>query len=80
MTKTVKVELELTKDELLVLMYVVPSDSSGDPLKDIYDTERQFNHEIAQPYAALKTLHAKIAKLAGVVDEVMCDCPQEEEE
>lgn len=53
-------ELDLTKDELTILRYVVPDGRHGDPLKDTYELGKD---EPEDPYAVLKTLYAKICKL-----------------
>lgn len=75
---TIKIELELTKDEMMVLGYAVPNDSWGDPLKDIYEMERDFKHEIEDPYGALKSVHGKVWKAIGeAIDKTECDCPQD---
>jgi hypothetical protein len=52
--------LDLTKDELTILRYVIPCDSWGDPLKDTYELG---SNEPENPYAVLKELHAKVMKL-----------------
>ena len=49
--------IELTKDELTVLHYVVPDDNRGDPLKDTYELG---DDEPEDPYAVLQTLRNKI--------------------
>lgn len=73
---TVKIELELTKDEMMVLLYVVPNDAWGDPLKDIYELERDCEHEIEDAYGALNTLNKKVTQ-ALKIDDTECDCPQD---
>lgn len=58
-TKTFRVNL--TKDELTILQYVVPHyDGWGDPLKDTYELG---DDEPDDPYAVLKTLKKKIDRL-----------------
>ena len=52
--------ITLTKDELTILQYVIPRDAWGDPLKDTYELGE---NEPEDPYAVLKTLNDKIAKL-----------------
>lgn len=57
--------IELTKDELTILHYVMPRDwggsFDGDPLKDTYELHED---EPEDPYATLRTLVGKIGKLA----------------
>lgn len=55
-----KFELNLTKDELTILKYVVPDSNSGDPLKDTYELG---DDEPEDPYKVLGSLYKKIAKL-----------------
>lgn len=52
-----KITLNLTKDELTILKYIVPVDSWGDPLKDTYELG---DDEPEDPYKALATLRKKI--------------------
>lgn len=77
---TVKIELELTKDEMMVLLYVVPwvgpHGCDDDPLKDIYELERDCKHEIEDAYGALNTLNKKVTQ-ALKIDDTECDCPQD---
>lgn len=60
-----RLELELTEDELHVLMYVVPYDSWGDPLKDIYELEQTIGRPIEAPYQVLASVHAKLSSACG---------------
>lgn len=80
---TTKIELELTKDEMMVLLYVVPyvgpHGCYDDPLKDIYELERDCKHEIEDPYEALGSLNKKVTK-ALKIDDVTCDCPQDDDD
>jgi hypothetical protein len=52
-----KITLDLTKDELTILKYVIPCDSWGDPLKDTYELG---DDEPEEPYKVLATLREKI--------------------
>lgn len=52
--------LELTKDGLTILKYVIPSDSWGDPLKDTYELG---SDEPENPYAVLKEVYRKVTAL-----------------
>ena len=55
-----KITLDLTKDELTILKYVIPVDNWGDPLKDTYELRED---EPEDPYAVLATLRQKIRAL-----------------
>ena len=60
-----KIELDLTKDELTVLTYVVSradSPYAADPLKDIYECEED---EPEEPYEALGSMAKKLYEAAG---------------
>lgn len=59
--ETKKFTLELTKDELTILQYVIPADSWGDPLKDTYELG---DDEPRDRYAVLATLYKKVNKLS----------------
>ena len=59
-----RIELDLTKDELTVLLYVVDSADSpyaGDPLKDVYELRED---EPDDPYGSLKSMAAKLRQAA----------------
>ena len=59
---TKRIELELTREEALVLIYVIVDAASPyacDPLKDIYELE-QTEGEIEDPYGALKSAAKKL--------------------
>ena len=60
-----KVELDLTKDELTVLTYLVSVADTPhtDPLKDIYEVGEDDKPE--EPYKALKTMAKKIYQAAA---------------
>lgn len=54
-----KIELDLTKDELQILMYLISSADSPharDPLKDTYELGKD---EPEDPYGALRTMADK---------------------
>lgn len=60
-----KVELDLTKDELTVLRYIVSradSPYAADPLKDIYEC---MDDEPENPYKALGSMANKLYKAAA---------------
>ena len=61
MSDTETVVLELTKDERAVLHYVVGGAAAddSDPLKDIYELG---DDEPADPYAALRSMAAKLSR------------------
>lgn len=52
-----KITLDLTKDELTILKYVIPVDDWGDPLKDTYELG---DDEPERPYDVLESLREKI--------------------
>ena len=63
MPKSQSFVLNLTKDELTVLKYLIGDADSPyacDPLKDIYEVD----DEPEDPYAALKSMAKKLYKLA----------------
>lgn len=60
MSQTKKFSVELTKDELTILQYVMPDPRFGDPLKDIYELRED---EPEDPYVVLKTLTKKVYQL-----------------
>jgi len=55
-----KYVLDLTKDELTILKYVIPDSSWADPLKDTYELG---DDEPENPYEVLDSLHKKINQL-----------------
>lgn len=60
-----KIEIDLTKDELTVLLYIVGGADhplARDPLKDIYETG---DDEPEDPYAALKSMAKKLYAAAA---------------
>jgi hypothetical protein len=58
-TKT-QITVELTKEELMILYYVIPDAGDGDPLKDIYELEHDCDHAVDEPYKVLDALGDKI--------------------
>lgn len=54
-----RIELDITKDELAVLLHLVnvANDYSSDPLKDIYEIG---DDAPAEPYAALSSMAEKL--------------------
>jgi hypothetical protein len=58
--KTKRMNLELTKDELTIMKYVIPRNPVGDPLKDTYELG---DDEPDDPYAVLRSLYRKVNKL-----------------
>lgn len=84
--QTVDVVLKgLTKEELMVLYYVVPSSSWGDPLKDIYELERDCQHRIERPTGGkggvIETLGNKVFKpLRDAIDSLPSNGNKDEDE
>lgn len=56
------VSLDLTKDEIVILQYLIGSANrpGRDPLKDTYELRED---EPEDPYAALRTLDAKVSAI-----------------
>lgn len=63
-----RIDLDLSKDELTVLRYLTSTAASGrgDPLKDIYE---EGDDEPEDPYGSLKSLAAKIDTLKTAADK-----------
>lgn len=62
-----KLDLDLTKDELTILVYLLSiTEHEGDPLKDTYELG---DEEPKDPYAALKSMSAKVYRAATVAKE-----------
>lgn len=60
--------VDLTVDELIILMYVIPRDDRwGDPLKDIYEMYDHFDDQPDDPYRVLAGLNDKLRQWAWPV-------------